>query len=265
MKETMALILQAQQGNPDAKEELVKQNLGLVGSIVKRFEHRGHDREELFQIGSIGLIKAIDKFDVTYDVAFSTYAVPLISGEIRRFLRDDGLVRISRSLKDNGWRIRKAAEKISQEKGREASMQELSDETGLSREDIVMAVEANMEVESIYRSVYQSDGSELYLVDQIAQGKGVGQNYGTGPAQNGMAAGGMGDPEKEKILNDMLIRQLLDELEERERRLIELRYFQDRTQMQTAQELEMSQVQVSRLEKKILLKMRRKAGGECWG
>lgn len=258
MKETMALILQAQQGDPGAKEELVKQNLGLVGSIVKRFEHRGHDREELFQIGSIGLIKAIDKFDLTYEVAFSTYAVPLISGEIRRFLRDDGLVRISRSLKENGWRIRKAAEKISQEKGREASIQELSEETGLSREDIVMAVEANMEVESIYRSVYQSDGSELYLVDQIAEGKGVGQKYGTGTMQNGIIDGN-GDPEKEKILNDMLIRQLLEELEERERRLIELRYFQDKTQVQTAQELQMSQVQVSRLEKKILLKMRKKA------
>ncbi len=251
----MALLLRAQQNDPDAKEELVKQNLGLVGSIVKRFEHRGHDREELFQIGSIGLMKAIDKFDVTYQVAFSTYAVPLISGEIRRFLRDDGLVRISRSLKENGWRIRKAAEKISQEKGREASIQELSEETGLSREDIIMATEANMEVESIYRSVYQSDGSELYLVDQIAEGKGVGQKYG------GFAAGGTGDLEKEKILNDMLIRQLLDELEEKERRLIELRYFQDKTQVQTAQELSMSQVQVSRLEKKILLKMRKEALG----
>ena len=245
----MALILQAQQGDPGAKEELVKQNLGLVGSIVKRFEHRGHDREELFQIGSIGLMKAIDKFDLTYGVAFSTYAVPLISGEIRRFLRDDGLVRISRSLKENGWRIRKAF------------MQELSDETGLSREDIVMAVEANMEVESIYRSVYQSDGSELYLVDQIAEGKGIGQKYGTGTMQGGIAAGGMGDPEKEKILDDMLIQQLLDELEERERRLIEMRYFQDKTQVQTAQELQMSQVQVSRLEKKILLKMRKKVVG----
>ncbi len=102
MNETMALLREAQKGNQDAKEELVKQNLGLVGSIVRRFEHRGHDREELFQIGSIGLIKAIDKFDLTYEVAFSTYAVPLISGEIRRFLRDDGLVRISRSLKENG-------------------------------------------------------------------------------------------------------------------------------------------------------------------
>jgi len=261
MKETMALILQAQQGDRGAKEELVKQNLGLVGSIVKRFEHRGHDREELFQIGSIGLIKAIDKFDTTYEVAFSTYAVPLISGEIRRFLRDDGLVRISRSLKENGWRIRRAAEKISQEKGREASMQELSEETGLSREDIVMAVEANMEVESIYRSVYQSDGSELYLVDQIAEGKGVGQKYSAGTADGSTMAGSLGDPEKEKILNDILIRQLLDKLEERERRLIELRYFQDKTQVQTAQELDMSQVQVSRLEKKILLKMRREVLG----
>lgn len=251
MKETMALILQAQQGDPGAKEELVKRNLGLVGSIVKRFEHRGHDREELFQIGSIGLIKAIDKFDLTYEVAFSTYAVPLISGEIRRFLRDDGLVRISRTLKENGWRIRKAAEKISQEKGREASIQELAEETGLSREDIVMAVEANMEVESIYRSVYQSDGSELYLADQIAEGKGVGQKAGSGMACSPE------DPEKEKILNHMLIRQLLGGLEERERRLIELRYFHDKTQVQTAQELDMSQVQVSRLEKKILLKMRK--------
>lgn len=257
----MTLILRAQQKDPDAKEELVKQNLGLVGSIVKRFEHRGHDREELFQIGSIGLMKAIDKFDVTYQVAFSTYAVPLISGEIRRFLRDDGLVRISRSLKENGWRIRKAAEKISQEKGREATMQELSEATGLSREDILMATEANMEVESIYRSVYQSDGSELYLVDQITEGRGVGQRYGD-HASGGALCGSMGDPEKEKILNDMLIHQLLDGLEEKERRLIELRYFQDKTQVQTAQQLHMSQVQVSRLEKKILLKMRREVLGQ---
>ena len=107
----MVLLLEAQKGNRDAKEELVRRNLGLVGSIVRRFEHRGHDREELFQIGSIGLIKAIDKFDVTYEVAFSTYAVPLISGEIRRFLRDDGLVRVSRTLKENGWKPSASARK----------------------------------------------------------------------------------------------------------------------------------------------------------
>ncbi len=257
MNETMVLLQKAQKGDQDAKEELVKQNLGLVGSIVKRFEHRRHDREELFQIGSIGLMKAIEKFDLTYEVAFSTYAVPLISGEIRRFLRDDGLVRISRSLKENGWRIKKAAEQISQKMGREASMEELSQATGLSREDIVMAMEANMEVESIYRSVYQADGSELYLADQIA-GKGAGQRFGEGGIQRTVLSGGSEDFEKEKILDDMLIRQLLDELEERERKLIVLRYFKDQTQVQTAQELKMSQVQVSRLEKKILLKMRRK-------
>lgn len=260
MNETMALLLKVQQGDQGAKEELVKQNLGLVGSIVKRFEYRGHDKEELFQIGTIGLIKAIEKFDFTYEVAFSTYAVPLISGEIRRFLRDDGLVRISRSLKENGWRIRKAAEKISQQMGREASMQELSEATGLAREDIVMAMEANMEVESIYRSVYQSDGSELYLVDQIAAGGGMGQVAAVGGQDVGISQGGS-DPEKEKILDHMLVRQLLDGLEERERRLIALRYFQDKTQVQTAQELGMSQVQVSRLEKKILLKMREQALG----
>lgn len=257
MSETMALLSQAQQGNQGAKEELVMQNLGLVGSIVKRYEHRGHDREELFQIGIIGLIKAIDKFDFTYDVAFSTYAVPLISGEIRRFLRDNGLVRVSRSLKENGWHVRQAAEKISQERGREATMQELAQETGLSREEVVMALEANMEVESIYRSVYQADGSELYLVDQIAAGKGIGQRIGAASSEHSGGHGAGDDPEKEKLLDNLLIRQLLDGLDERERQLIELRYFQDQTQVQTAKQLGMSQVQVSRLEKKILLKMRK--------
>ncbi len=257
MNDTMTLLLRAQQGDQSAKEELVKRNLGLVGSIVKRFEHRGHDREELFQIGSIGLIKAIDKFDLTYEVAFSTYAVPLISGEIRRFLRDDGLVRVSRSLKENGWRIKKAADKISQEKGREATMQELVQATGLEQEDIVMAMEANMEVESIYRSVYQSDGSELYLVDQVAAGGGIGQAVSTGAWESGLMHGGCRDPEKERILDDMLVHQLLDGLKEQERRLIELRYFQDQTQVQAAQQLGMSQVQVSRLEKKILMKLRK--------
>ncbi len=260
MNETMALLLQAQQGNQGAKDELVKQNLGLVGSIVKRFEHRGHDKEELFQIGSIGLIKAIDKFDPTYEVAFSTYAVPLISGEIRRFLRDDGLVRVSRSLKENGWRIRKAADKISQDKGREATMQELSQETGLGREEIVMAMEANMEVESIYRSVYQSDGSELYLVDQIAAGRNARQAMEDGMQERNLFHADCCDPEKEKLLDGILVSQLLDGLEDRERLLIELRYFQDQTQVQTAERLGMSQVQVSRLEKKILLKMRKEIG-----
>ena len=242
MDGTMALLLRAQQGDSDAKEQLAVQNLGLVGSVVRRFENRGHDREELFQIGSIGLLKAIEKFDVAYDVAFSTYAVPLIGGEIRRFLRDDGLVRVSRSLKEDGWRIRRAAEKISGEKGREATMQELSAETGLAREEIAMALEANAEADSIDRCIYEEDGSELYLADRIA------------------AEGAAGcDPEKDRLLDRLLVRQLLEKLEARERELITLRYFQDRTQVQTAQALGMSQVQVSRLEKKILLKMRREA------
>ncbi len=259
MEETMALLAQAQGGNQQAKEKLVEQNLGLVGSIVKRFERRGHDKEELFQIGSIGLIKAIEKFDLTYQTAFSTYAVPLISGEIKRFLRDDGLVRVSRSLKENGWKIKKAAEKISQEKGREATMLEISKATGLSREDVILALDANREVESIYNCVYQSDGSELYLADQVVAGVGIGRSAFdlNKEGEAGAYYGGSVDPEKERILDGMLIRQLLEGLSERERRLIELRYFNDQTQVQTAKELGMSQVQVSRLEKKILLKMRK--------
>lgn len=257
MEQTMTLLLQAQKGNQDAKEELVKQNLGLVGSIVKRFEHRGHDKEELFQIGSIGLIKAIDKFDLTYDVAFSTYAVPLISGEIKRFLRDDGLVRISRSLKENGWKIKKAADKISQEKGREATLQELSAETGIGKEDVILALEANREVESIYGCIYQADGSELYLVDQVVAGSGIGRTIGSESGEGVTFHGGCSDPEKDKILDGLVLTQLLDGLEERERKLIQLRYFEDKTQVQTASQLGMSQVQVSRLEKKILLKMRK--------
>lgn len=256
MEGTMLLLSQAQQGNQGAKEELVKQNLGLVGSIAKRFEYRGHDREELFQIGSIGLMKAIEKFDFTYGVAFSTYAVPLITGEIKRFLRDDGLVRVSRSLKENGWRVRKAAEKIRQQTGREASVKELEEETGLGSEDVVMALEASMEVESIYRSVYQADGSGFCLADQIAEGRGQGLGEQAG---NGRLQSGADDPEKEKILDSLLIQQLLEGLEAKERRLIDLRYFKDKTQVQTAQELGMSQVQVCRLEKKILLKMREEA------
>ena len=257
MEETMALIAQAQGGDQQAKEKLVEQNLGLVGSIVKRFEHRGHDKEELFQIGSIGLMKAIDKFDLTYQTAFSTYAVPLISGEIKRFLRDDGLVRVSRSLKENGWKIKKAAEKISQENGREATVQELAQATGLSHEDVIMALDANREVESIYSCVYQSDGSELYLADQVVAGSGIGRSVMDKEGEGAARYYGCSDPEKEKILDGMLIRQLLEQLEERERKLIELRYFKDQTQVQTAQQLGMSQVQVSRLEKKILLKMRK--------
>ena len=234
MEETAVLLTQAQAGDRGAREILVEKNLGLVHHIVKRFLGRGYEAEDLFQIGSIGLMKAIDKFDLTYEVKFSTYAVPMIAGEIKRFLRDDGMVKVSRTLKENGMKIKQAADEVSKELGREATISEISELTGISVEDIVVAMEANAEVESIYKSVYQSDGNEIYMVDRLPSGK----------------------DDNEKVLNHILLEQLLSELTDEEKRLIALRYFQDKTQGEVARQLGISQVQVSRLEKRILLRMR---------
>lgn len=234
MEEVTALIAKSQAGDKEAREILIEKNLGLVHHIVKRFLGRGYEAEDLFQIGSIGLIKAIDKFDLSFDVKFSTYAVPMISGEIKRFLRDDGMVKVSRTLKENGWKVKQAAERIIREQGREATLEEIATLTELTVEDIVMAMEANVEVESIYKSVYQSEGNEIYLVDKLPEKKDA----------------------NEKLLNHMLLEQLMGELKEEERKLIILRYFQDKTQVEVAKRLGISQVQVSRMEKRILVRMR---------
>lgn len=238
MDETIALIEQSHQGDKEARERLVKSNLGLVWSIVRRFDNRGHEMEDLFQIGSIGLMKAIDKFDTAFGVRFSTYAVPMITGEIKRFLRDDGMIKVSRSLKENAARIRGAEAQLVKELGREVTLKEISHLTGIPVEEIVMALEASVEVDSIYRSVYQADGNETCLADRLPE---------------------KGD-RNEELLNQMLLGQLLETLEGMERELIMQRYFQDKTQAQVAEKLGISQVQVSRLEKKILLRLRRLAG-----
>lgn len=240
MEEMSVLIERSHAGDKEAREVLIEKNLGLVHHIVKRYLNRGVDAEDLFQIGCIGLMKAIDKFDLSFEVKFSTYAVPMISGEIKRFLRDDGLVKVSRTLKENGWKIKKVREQFQHENGREPTLQEVAEMTGLSVEDVVMAMDAGAEVESIYRSIYQSDGNEIYLADQIASKSN----------------------EKEQLLNHMLLGQLLSELEGEEKELISLRYFQGKTQVDVAERLGISQVQVSRLEKKILLKMRREVLGQ---
>lgn len=237
MEEMSVLIEKSHAGDKQAREVLIEKNLGLVHHIVKRFLNRGVDAEDLFQIGCIGLMKAIDKFDLGFDVKFSTYAVPMISGEIKRFLRDDGMVKVSRSLKENGWKITRAREQFQHEHGREPTLEEIAKVTGLSTEEAVMAMDAGAEVESLYKSIYQSDGNEIYLVDQIA-------------SKNN---------EREKLLNHMLLKQLLSELEGEEKELIRLRYFQGKTQTEVAERLGISQVQVSRLEKKILHRMRDKA------
>lgn len=234
------LIRQAHEGDKGARDRLVSDNLGLVHLVTRRFENRGHEREELFQIGCIGLMKAIDKFDLSMQVAFSTYAVPLITGEIRRFLRDDGMVRVSRSLKENGYKVSRAREWLSGELGRDPTLLEISAVTELPVEEIVLAMEANREVESIYQPVCGSDGDELCLIDQIG----------------GRDADYREEPEKEAVLNRMVVEQMLEGLNQSERELICLRYFEGKTQCEVAVALGMTQVQVSRLEKKLLFRMR---------
>ncbi len=249
MEETSVLIARSQAGENSAREVLIEGNLGLVHHIVRRFAGRGYELEDLFQVGVIGLMKAIDKFDLTLGVKFSTYAVPMIMGEIKRFLRDDGPVKVSRTLKENAMKIKTASHVLQAQEGREPTLAELAEYTGLTTEEVVLAMEADSAVESIYAAVYQDDGSEVYLVDKLVRGKnGVGSS----------AAGGCdsSDPEKEELLNHLLLEQLLAGLEPRERELILLRYYQNKTQVEVASRLGISQVQVSRLEKKILLRMR---------
>lgn len=243
MDDTKELILRAHNGDKAARDKLVLENIGLVYSVSRRFAGRGYELEDINQIGTIGLIKAIDKFDDSFDVRFSTYAVPMIAGEIKRFLRDDGMLKVSRSLKENGYRIKKASDELVSQNGREATIEELAAATELSVEDVVMALEANTDVESIYRTIYQNDGNEVYLVDKLSGSSGDTVKDEFAGAQ-------------EQLLNSILLEQLLAELDEMEGKLIMLRYFKEMTQTQVADKLGISQVQVSRLEKKILRKLR---------
>lgn len=224
-------------GSKAAKEKIVSDNTGLVWSIARRFVNRGYDLEELYQIGCIGLLKACDRFESRYGVQFSTYAVPLIAGEIKRFLRDNGAIKVSRILKQNGYRISKAKEALLHKYGREATLDELADYTGLCVEDIVMATEANREVESIQQTICGKDGTQVSLVERLVD-----------EAQSEVAA--------ENIMNRILVGQAMEKLGEMEQELIRLRFFEDRTQTEVAKVLGISQVQVSRLEKKILIQMR---------
>lgn len=232
--DTIELLKRAHDGDKQARDNLVSDNIGLIWSVVKRFSGRGYDMEDLFQIGCIGMLKAIDKFDFNYDVKLSTYAVPMISGEIKRFLRDDGMIKVSRSIKENAWKIQRAHDEFAAKNGRDATIEELSAATLLPIEDVAMAMDAVAEVDSIYRSVYQSDGNEIYLVDRLAKQK----------------------DENEEILNHMMLLQIVQELDDKEKKLIELRYFGDKTQTQVAQIMGVSQVQISRMEKKVLNKLR---------
>lgn len=236
MDHTIALIKRAHDGDKEAREQLVEENVGLIWCVVKRFYGRGTDTEDLFQIGSIGLLKAIDKFDLSYHVKFSTYAIPMISGEIKRFLRDDGMIKVSRSLKELSYKIFQTREELANQYGREPTLEELSGALQIEKEEIVQAMEAVSEVESIYKPIHQGEGSEIQLMDKLEEEE---------------------HPE-EKILNHMMLKQLLETLNKDERRLIYLRYFQNQTQSAVGKMLGISQVQVSRLEKRIIENLRKR-------
>lgn len=229
-------IQKAQGGDKAERDALVTDNVGLIYMVLKRFNNRGYEKEDLFQIGVIGLLKAIDKFDLSRELSFSTYAVPMIIGEIRRFMRDDGMIHVSRQVKDNARKIAIVKEELKKMNNCDPTLAELEKETGLTSDEILMAMEATSEVESIYQPIGSgTDGNQMVLADQLE------------------------DSEKKEIelINHITVVQLLDSLEAKERKLIELRYMEGKTQSESAKELGMNQVAVSRMEKKILLSLRK--------
>lgn len=231
-EEVKQLILASQKGDHAARDRLIKHNIRLIWSVVQRFLGRGYDAEDLFQIGSIGLLKAIDKFDLSYDVKFSTYAVPMIIGEIQRFLRDDGMVKVSRSLKEIASKVRKKKDELSKQYNRVPTLKEVADALDLTPEDIVFAQEANRAPTSIHETVYENDGDPITLMDQIA------------------------DESDTSWFDKLALKEAIEHLSEREKLIVYLRYYKDQTQSDVAKRLGISQVQVSRLEKKIISQMK---------
>ena len=240
MADTAELLKCSHAGDKEARDRLVMENAGLVWSIVKRFAGRGTEVEDLFQIGNIGLMKAIDRFDTELGVRFSTYAVPMILGEIRRFLRDDGMIKVSRPLKELAGKVGAAREKLEADLGREPTVEELAKSVGASREEVAASMEAGARVGSIYEPFDPGDGTGGCLADKIAEKTS----------------------ENDRVLDRIVLSELLSDLGEREQQLIKLRYFENQTQTAIASRLGISQVLVSRLEKKILREMRERMMGE---
>jgi len=231
--EMKELIRRSQEGDQEARDEIIQKNMRLVWSVVQRFLNRGYEPDDLFQIGCIGLLKSVDKFDLSYDVKFSTYAVPMIIGEIQRFIRDDGTVKVSRSLKETGNKIRKAKDELSKQYGRAPTVTEIADYLQISPEDVVLAQEAARSPASIHETVYENDGDPITLLDQIAD-------------------------QEESWFDKIVLKKAIEELDERDRLIVYLRYYKDQTQSEVASRLGISQVQVSRLEKKILQQIKQR-------
>ncbi len=233
----ITLIRQAQKGDESSKDTLFALNTGLIWSVVRKFSNRGYELEDLFQIGCIGFLKAIDKFDSSYDVCFSTYAVPMIMGEIRRFLRDDGIIRVSRSIKETYTKVRSAREMLIKQNGVEPTISEISQLTGLKDEDIVTSMEANASPESLYAETGDGEKATGQLIDKLGNDE---------------------EEEENRIINNIVLKEVLKTLSRRDKKIINLRYFEHKTQVETAEILGISQVQISRLEKKILSELKGK-------
>ncbi|SMB98535.1 RNA polymerase, sigma subunit, RpoX/SigF [Thermanaeromonas toyohensis ToBE] len=237
-EETLELLRRAKEGDQEARERLINCNLKLVFNIVQRFENRGYELEDLFQIGTIGLIKAIDKFDLSYQVKFSTYAVPMILGEIKRFLRDDNSVKVSRSLKETAFKVNRTREELAKKLGREPGINEIAQALDLSREEIVAALEAIQSPGSIHETIYQDDGDPIYVLDQLQD-----------------------ENEQEPVwLDKIALKEVLLKLPEKHRKVIVMRFFQDKTQTEVAERLGLSQVQISRIERQALARLRELLG-----
>ena len=228
------LFTRIKNGDESAREQYIKGNLRLVLSIIQRFSNKTDDIDDLFQIGCIGLIKAIDNFDVSLQVKFSTYAVPMIIGEVRRFLRDDHSIRISRSIKDIAYKAIYSKEEISKRTGREATVEEIAKEVDCPVEDIIYALDAIQTPVSLYEPVYSEGGDTLYIMDQISDKKNKEENW----------------------LEEISLKEAIERLNDREKNIIMLRYYDGKTQMEVAEEIDISQAQVSRLEKNALKNMR---------
>ncbi len=230
--ETINLLKEIKNGNQNAREELISGNLRLVLSVIQRFSNRGENPDDLFQVGCIGLIKAIDHFDLSHGVQFSTYGVPMIIGEVRRFLRDNNSVRVSRSLRDIAYKAMQCKEKFIGEHGREPTISEVAELLEMRNEDVVIALEAIVEPVSLYEPVFSDGGDAIYVMDQVGSGK------------------------DSDWIEEIAFKQAVKDLDDREKRILNMRFMEGKTQINVAQEIGISQAQVSRLEKYALKKIK---------
>lgn len=233
--ETMALLKRAKGGDMDAREQLIAGNLRLVLSVIQKFTNRGENVDDLFQVGCIGLIKAIDNFNTDLDVRFSTYGVPMIVGEIRRYLRDNSSLRVSRSMRDTAYKVLQTKEKFMAEHQREPTVEEIAKELEIRREDVVFAMDAIMDPVSLYEPVYSDGGDTICVMDQVKDGKNTDEGW----------------------LEQIALKDAINRLTDREKHILSLRFFEGKTQMEVSAEVGISQAQVSRLEKNAISQIKK--------